>query len=138
MCFVYSDTVRGRDVEYLNGGDYSYERKNHSETKIDVVSKSSPSNSKIQHINTENHPIIPFNKEILQNAMIESENSQYMIRNKTITNVSSRVDWRNVIDSLSEGDAISAFTQVIDRGELTDLSKLMQAVGPKPYVSTLM
>jgi hypothetical protein len=36
---------------------------------------------------------------------------------------------------LDQGDAVGAFSIVLERGELEDLARAMQMLGPKPHVS---
>jgi hypothetical protein len=36
---------------------------------------------------------------------------------------------------LDQGDAVGAFSIVVERGELEDLARAMQMLGPKPHVS---
>jgi hypothetical protein len=46
----------------------------------------------------------------------------------------SAVNWQGVQERLSIGDTVGAFAHVVDRGELADLARMMEVVGPRPYL----
>lgn len=48
---------------------------------------------------------------------------------------SSRIEWSGVQRLFDQGDAMGAFSIVVERGELEDLARAMQLLGPKPHVS---
>jgi hypothetical protein len=47
----------------------------------------------------------------------------------------SCIEWSTVQRLLDQGDAVGAFAIVVERGELEDLARAMQLLGPKPHVS---
>ena len=47
---------------------------------------------------------------------------------------SGAVNWQGVQERLSIGDTVGAFAHVVDRGELADLARMMEVVGPRPYL----
>lgn len=47
------------------------------------------------------------------------------------------VDWSTMNRLFHEGDAVGAFSLVLERGELEDLVKAMEVLGPRPDVSML-
>lgn len=46
------------------------------------------------------------------------------------------VNWSAVETLLDRDDAVSAFSIVVERGELEDLARVMQLLGPRPHVRT--
>ena len=44
------------------------------------------------------------------------------------------VNWQGVQERMSLGDTVGAFAHVVDFGELPDLAKMMEVVGPRPYL----
>jgi hypothetical protein len=47
------------------------------------------------------------------------------------------VDWSTMKRLFHEGDALGAFSLVLERGELEDLVRAMEVLGPRPDVSVL-
>lgn len=47
------------------------------------------------------------------------------------------VDWCTMKRLFHEGDAVGAFSLVLERGELEDLVRAMEVLGPRPDVSML-
>lgn len=45
------------------------------------------------------------------------------------------IEWSTVQRLFDQGDAVGAFSIVVERGELEDLARAMQLLGPKPHVS---
>lgn len=53
---------------------------------------------------------------------------------KGILRNNNKANWNKIHKWHNMGDILSCFTEVLDRGDLDDLSQLMELVGPKPEV----
>lgn len=56
--------------------------------------------------------------------------------NRISSGMKYAVNWSKVEKWISAGDLISCYAEVLDRGNLEDLVKLMELTGPKPQVTS--
>ena len=72
----------------------------------------------------------------LPNQILPPACNRKILGSSSGSNNRNNLDWDVVQRNIDVGDVLSAFSVVLERGELEDLARIMEILGPKPHVRT--